>query len=1184
MFIDREIENIKKIIIDENPIIKERLKSIEHSNSELTLLQAENKLGKLTLALLAIHTLLLATSIEGFLNFRNLIFLICFASTAGNLLFERRIQKELRIFSLILTCLLMNLIIIRILPIWVNTIVLGLTQICLSRLAVNSYFMWSNAITLFLELLLMEDLGLIFIRCFIAGLMIYYEDILQTKRFDFILLAITFTKEKENYLNIIDKMNSGLVSIKNQEVTFSNEMFNKINLNCFSKSSKNLFSNERSSIDLVKNMSASYPDTFYKLSRPLTDIKYCSSVPKVNEFILEDDYNKQTAEFLKSDLSSSPKFMNNIDCSSNNEAKNLINQKSNTLQREIWENCVNSEYKYKRMINDYEIFLFLNELVEKIKDFNNELDSIPELRNICKLPSPFKLNSAQIRTKSVNKSDLSYKTIQSVSGEHKSSKAEQIIDFCYRRKSSKDLPFIEEFFLLGVCEITTIKNDYDFFSFKKDRDNKDKELPIIGEKEIKYLELYIRYTKSNDNVQFLINDITRMKQEEKSKAEIKYKSLFLAKIAHEFKNPIITISSLCKQQNEQIENKLEIAENSSLCSDEDVSMNSCSNSDSESKHIWMNRRTGSLSPPGPNKLNFKKRNTEILAKKEILNLSQIKEIDENETEKVYHRSISLNNTVLVNPKHDCMYQNKRSAEIEYKKFNNPLFPTNKESKQEFERVGRFNSLGENTIKPKIKSTTNIKNRPKCQLNLDNIEEIQNLDLQKIPQVNLEDDDSKTNNRFSKSSFEKRPENKKSSMSKYEEKAQFSKNHEINNFIISLCDYLFILIEDLNYFSKMQNAATSPKKAKGLAIGCRKSDVEIVPIIQFCFDIFKYRQKNDPNKVNLRIETEYDSGLPRKIHSNETRLKQVIINLMSNAYKFTKCGEVKIKVQNIYEQKSVRSLTQRYLRISVIDTGMGMSDDEIQNLFQPFGLIDRHQNLNIHGSGLGLMVVKEILRDLNSEIKVESILEVGTTFWFDIQVESRIDTSSNVSRLPRLDIDREEKGKQSSANISAFAERLTINNINNFIFTNNDTQDNSIPTKIPGLNYHNASNKLNIENSSIINRQSSFSPYVNQNSFDKSMSNQHFTESVTNLLTYTTFLKDENDNILIRCKNHDDENQHEKEIIMVKNVSDLDDYCNYNENELAEVSNSEGHIFVENDENLKKIISTVKLYIILTLFR
>ncbi len=132
---------------------------------------------------------------------------------------------------------------------------------------------------------------------------------------------------------------------------------------------------------------------------------------------------------------------------------------------------------------------------------------------------------------------------------------------------------------------------------------------------------------------------------------------------------------------------------------------------------------------------------------------------------------------------------------------------------------------------------------------------------------------------------------------------------------------------------------------------------------------------------VEIACEIDASVPRRIVGDSTRLRQMLLNLIGNAVKFTEKGEVILCVtRDASVSASVR------LRFDITDTGIGIPPDRIGRLFQSFNQVDASTTRRFGGTGLGLAISKQLAELMGGEIGVESELGKGSRFWFSVNVK------------------------------------------------------------------------------------------------------------------------------------------------------------------------------------------------------
>ncbi len=130
--------------------------------------------------------------------------------------------------------------------------------------------------------------------------------------------------------------------------------------------------------------------------------------------------------------------------------------------------------------------------------------------------------------------------------------------------------------------------------------------------------------------------------------------------------------------------------------------------------------------------------------------------------------------------------------------------------------------------------------------------------------------------------------------------------------------------------------------------------------------------------NIRFAIDFDPAIPASLSGDMLRLDQVLINLIGNAFKFTKEGEIVVRARLIDERPS-----DCVVRFEVSDTGIGISSGQLDHLFQSFHQADQSIARRYGGTGLGLAICKQLVERMGGEIGVESTLGKGSQFWFKV---------------------------------------------------------------------------------------------------------------------------------------------------------------------------------------------------------
>jgi len=181
--------------------------------------------------------------------------------------------------------------------------------------------------------------------------------------------------------------------------------------------------------------------------------------------------------------------------------------------------------------------------------------------------------------------------------------------------------------------------------------------------------------------------------------------------------------------------------------------------------------------------------------------------------------------------------------------------------------------------------------------------------------------------------------------------------------------LYNIINDILDFSKIQNKTMKLTKDK----------IEIEEVISESFNIVSYGM----NQKGLEMLIDIDSQVPRFVWADAMRLKQILVNLLGNALKFTEKGEVKLYVKLLEDYGN----SKMRLRFGVQDTGIGIHKDKQQEIFKAFSQEDGSITKKYGGTGLGLTISNKLLALANSELKLESEQGKGSNFFFDLDFKT-----------------------------------------------------------------------------------------------------------------------------------------------------------------------------------------------------
>jgi CheY-like chemotaxis protein len=155
---------------------------------------------------------------------------------------------------------------------------------------------------------------------------------------------------------------------------------------------------------------------------------------------------------------------------------------------------------------------------------------------------------------------------------------------------------------------------------------------------------------------------------------------------------------------------------------------------------------------------------------------------------------------------------------------------------------------------------------------------------------------------------------------------------------------------------------------------RHTDFDILEIISETVNLLEIHAR----EKQLTIRTELRKALPRELQGDPGRIRQILINLVGNAIKFTEHGSVTVRLNT-----EVRGKNRILVLIEVIDTGIGVSEDAQEHIFDAFEQADDSTTRRFGGTGLGLAISRQLVEIMHGKIGVKNNSGSGSTFWFQI---------------------------------------------------------------------------------------------------------------------------------------------------------------------------------------------------------
>jgi PAS domain S-box-containing protein len=191
----------------------------------------------------------------------------------------------------------------------------------------------------------------------------------------------------------------------------------------------------------------------------------------------------------------------------------------------------------------------------------------------------------------------------------------------------------------------------------------------------------------------------------------------------------------------------------------------------------------------------------------------------------------------------------------------------------------------------------------------------------------------------------------------------------------------------SYISKIDNSAKSLlgilndildfSKIEAGKLSIEKIDFDMFKVIDNIVDLLEFKA----HEKNLEFIVDFDLEMGKSFYGDSLRIQQILVNLLGNAIKFTSSGEIGLYITKVSNDK---------VRFEVKDTGIGLTKEQQDKLFQSFSQADGATTRKYGGSGLGLSISKKLVELMGGKIWVESTFDIGSNFVFEIELEQKQD--------------------------------------------------------------------------------------------------------------------------------------------------------------------------------------------------
>jgi signal transduction histidine kinase/CheY-like chemotaxis protein len=208
--------------------------------------------------------------------------------------------------------------------------------------------------------------------------------------------------------------------------------------------------------------------------------------------------------------------------------------------------------------------------------------------------------------------------------------------------------------------------------------------------------------------------------------------------------------------------------------------------------------------------------------------------------------------------------------------------------------------------------------------------------------------------------------------------------------MNLKDYVSKIETSSEHLVGLINNILDMSKMESGEFKLENSEFNINDILSYVTSVNAVKARSNNTILSIDVQ----KGVPSKILGDSLRIGQVLINLIGNATKFTHDGEITVKVEKVDAFSDFVSL-----KFSVSDTGIGMTDEQVQNIFKSYYQAEDSTSRKFGGTGLGLSISQEIIQRMGGKIEVQSQKGIGTVFYFTIDLKLRDSQNKRQYRLP-----------------------------------------------------------------------------------------------------------------------------------------------------------------------------------------